>query len=394
MTTVIAFGSMAATTALAQSNFQTRQLSEEYVAEGTAVGDINGDGHQDVVAGPHWYEGPSFEKRHAFREPVEYDIDDYSHNFITFSHDFDGDGHLDILAIGIPGEAGHWYENPGSGQLDPHWDKHLAMEDVDNESPMLTELVDLNDDEQPELICQHDNYFGYATFDSDNPRQRWTFHPISPQTAGGRYTHGLGAGDIDGDGRLDFIEKNGWWEQPDSLKGEPEWEHHPHKFAEAGAQMLVLDVDGDGDNDLVTAWEVHGRGLAWHEQLEGRNGSVGFKRQWIMKPHPPEDNDGEVVFSQPHAMDAADFDGDGRMDFVTGKRFWAHLGKDPGSEMPAVLYWYESADEKDNRFKPHLIHDDSGVGTQVLAKDVNDDGRPDVIVSNKKGTYVHLKEPN
>ncbi|MBI3874389.1 MAG: FG-GAP repeat protein, partial [Verrucomicrobia bacterium] len=43
-------------------------------------------------------------------------------------------------------------------------------------------------------------------------------------------------------------------------------------------------------------------------------------------------------------------------------------------------------------FVPHLIDDDSGVGTQVTVGDVNGDGLPDVIVGNKKGVFVFLHE--
>ncbi len=42
-------------------------------------------------------------------------------------------------------------------------------------------------------------------------------------------------------------------------------------------------------------------------------------------------------------------------------------------------------------FVPHLVHDDSGVGTQVAAGDINGDGLPDVIAGNKKGTHIHLQ---
>ena len=45
------------------------------------------------------------------------------------------------------------------------------------------------------------------------------------------------------------------------------------------------------------------------------------------------------------------------------------------------------------QFIPHQIDDDSGVGTQVTAVDLNGDGVPDVIVSNKKGTFVYLSQP-
>lgn len=44
------------------------------------------------------------------------------------------------------------------------------------------------------------------------------------------------------------------------------------------------------------------------------------------------------------------------------------------------------------RFIPHMIDDNSGVGTQVAAVDLNGDGIPDVIVGNKKGTFVFLSQ--
>ncbi len=87
------------------------------------------------------------------------------------------------------------------------------------------------------------------------------------------------------------------------------------------------------------------------------------------------------------------------MDFVTGKRWWAHGSKgDVETNEPAVLYWFEtkrdgSADSGGGvEFVPHKIDDDSGVGTQVTAVDLNKDGTPDVIVANKKGIFVFLSE--
>ena len=59
------------------------------------------------------------------------------------------------------------------------------------------------------------------------------------------------------------------------------------------------------------------------------------------------------------------------------------------------MLWFEHHREDGGQvsFVPRLIDDDSGVGTQVAATDVNSDGRPDVIVANKKGIFVHLSEP-
>lgn len=397
--------------------FKKIKLSEHFWSEGANYGDFNKDGKMDVVSGPYWWEGPDFQKKHEFypatksftlkkEDGTEEKIPGYEgalgkknaytdDNFFAFVYDFNGDQWTDILVVGFPSKATWWYENPKGAE--GHWNRHTAVENTGNESPTLG---DLTGDGKPELLFHTSlkegtnsvSYFGYAAPDWKNPTAMWTFHKISTPGNWHHFNHGLGWGDVNGDGKADIMEKDGWWEQPKSLAGDPVWKQHKVAFAPAGgAQMYAYDVNGDGLNDVITSLAAHGYGLAWYEQLkEKKEGEIQFKQHIIMNKEPKENRYG-VRFSQLHAIDLVDMDGDGLKDIVTGKRFWAHgpaADADPGA--PPVLYWFKHGG--DAGFIPYLIDNDSGVGTQVVAGDLNGDKLPDVVVGNKKGTFVFIHE--
>jgi hypothetical protein len=383
LSTAFAVSALSATAG--EVKWKTIQLSNEFHAEGAATGDFNKDGKNDIVYGPYWWEGPDFQKRHQIYDGKPYDARGYSKNFFAYTPDLNKDGWADVLVLGFPGEESYWFANPQGKE--GNWSKYSILKVTDNESPHWT---DVTGDGKPEIVCSSGGHFGYAA-PGEDPTKEWPFTKISPNVGVQRFTHGLGVGDVNGDKRLDVLEMGGWWEQPADARTTPEWTKHAFKFTDrGGAQMFTQDFDGDGDADVLTSLAAHGYGLAWFEQKDG-----SFIKHDIM---PADAKDGPR-YSELHAVDVADFNGDGVKDFVTGKRWWSHApkadgtGGEPGTHDDAVVYWYEVKPGKVSgkaEFIPHLIHNQSGVGTQVTAVDVDGNGVPDVVVGNKKGAFVSL----
>src|SRR3954467_690802 len=176
--------------------FEKIQLSDQFFSEGANFGDFNHDGVMDAVSGPYWYEGPEFKARHEIYPAAPYDPLHYSENFFAFTHDFNGDGWTDVLVLGFPGVDASWYENPGERKQP--WRRHVVFLPVDNESPTFADVFGKG---QPVLLCTANGRIGYATFDPKDAVRPWTFHAISPPGPWQRFTHAIGYGDVNGDGR-------------------------------------------------------------------------------------------------------------------------------------------------------------------------------------------------
>ena len=367
-------------------HFRMQQLSDFFYSWGATVGDINHDGIPDVIAGPFYYLGPDYTERHEFTAARSYSpSNNFPEGMVYFSYDYTGDGWPDILCV--DSRPIYLYVNPRG-----EWRRWDRFNVVPNATSEIEVFRDIDGDGKPEILFAGPNAtLAYAKPDPANPTGVWKTHNISePGLAG---AHGMGVGDINGDGRMDVVNSRGWWEQPAGGASEGPWKFHPAQFGNGGAEMGVYDVNGDGLNDVVTVVAAHGWGIAWFEQKRDAQGNISFVRHDIMGDYSTK-NAGNVTFSEAHAAAFADMDGDGVPDLIVGKRLYSHLEShlDPDPYGPAVLYWYRTVRnpkaEGGAEFVPELIHNRSGVGSQFVVTDLNGDGAPDIVISCVKGTFI------
>ena len=339
----------------------------------------------DVVYGPYWFAGPDFKKSHEIYPAKPQPMNAYADHFFAWVHDFNADGHNDVLTVGFPGTPAYVYENPGKTlNSHGHWTKHQVFDWVSNESPAFT---DITGDGQPELVCTRAGMFGYAT-PTKNSFDPWTFTRISDAIAHERFGHALGVGDVDGDNRQDILMNAGWFKNPGSNQ-EGLWEFSPTPFCPGGADMFAYDVNGDGLNDVITSLDAHGYGLAWWEQRLDANGQREFVKHLIMGSKPSENPYG-LHFSELHSVRLADINGDGLQDIITGKTYWSHHRQSSNWDAGPVVYWFELNRNADHSVEwvPHLADDTSGIGRQIVVADIDGNESPDIVVGGMLGCHV------
>ena len=380
-------------------NFRMVRLTPFYYSFASAAADFDRDGNMDVVSGPFIFFGPEFtKKREIYLALATQPGVSFSSNWLEFAGDFTGDGWPDVLLASTSGTI--LYVNPKGEPR--RWD---AFKNVIPPGPSVAEVTvmkDIDGDGKADLVYMGGGALRWARADPTNPTGQWLSTQVGEP--GTYVAHGIGAGDINGDGKPDILNAYGWWENPGKADT-PMWKYHPQAFgrsngrgAPGGAEMCVYDVNGDGLNDVVTSLQAHVFGLAWFEQKRDAAHNVTFERHMISDDFASK-NAGNVTFSEPHGSTCADMDGDGVPDFVVGKRFFSHQESytDPDPMGPAVLYVYKTVRNKNApggaEFVPSLVHNASGAGSQITVTDLNKDGINDIATGGELGAFVFLGAP-
>jgi hypothetical protein len=334
-------------------------------SESAAIADINGDGRLDIVSGENWYEAPHWVKHH-FREILH--TNNYIDDLSTLPLDVDGDGRVDLVTSGWFSKKLAWWQNPG--KTDAPWQEHPIETGYSIE---FTFLVDLdNDGKQEEILPQFgDEKAPLAWYERDH-HGGFTKHVVSPRS----YGHGIGVGDVNGDGRKDILTQEGWLEAPpDPRSGN--WKMHADwKLGDVGF-LYVADVNGDGRPDVITSM-AHNYGIFW---LENKADSSWEK-------HVIDDS-----WSQAHAVTLVDFRGNHNIGLLTGKRYMAHNGHDPGEREPLGVYWYERVMAPGGgrlEWAKHVLDygGRTGGGIQIPVADIDGDGDLDFVVAGKSGLFL------
>jgi hypothetical protein len=359
-----------------QLRWETQRLVKN-LNEGIDIADINRDGTPDIISGPYWFEGPRWE-RHPVRD-IGIGNDEFFQNNGDHAIDLNGDGWVDDLSASWFTDRIYWYENPGREGLarGEKWKQHDVV--GGQNCCEGTVLEDIDGDKVPELIVNswtEDKPLTVVKITPGKDGKSPSFEVIQPGGPG--YGHGVSVGDINGDGRKDIFTNQGWYEQPEKDWTKNKWTfHRMFDYHHLSLPGQIVDVNGDGKNDVFTG-QGHNYELRWLEQGPVRDGEITWTEHLIDKS-----------YSQMHCIAWADLDGDGKKEFITGKRWRGHKGTDPGGTEPVCLYRYVW-NAKEKKFDRDTISYDSEIGTgmQIQIADLNGDKRPDIAVAGKTGTWL------
>lgn len=327
----------------------------------TALVDLTGDGRLEFITGQQggdifWYEYRPAAPwvRHLLGRNSPSDVG-------GAAMDVNGDGHTDFVT------GGAWYENPGN-PTEQEFVRHVFDGELNSVHDIA--IGDIDGDGRGDVVTMADTR-RVATNElrwykiPDDPTQPWI------PTRIGEPTHaGVSLGDIDGDGDLDVVRSNAWFE---NLGGGERWQQHTMTepwgadspaFAVNATKTATADINGNGRLDVVICdAENPGSKIAWLEAPEDPR-----RGEWRTHHLPRSDDDPRGAL---HSLQLADFNNDGRLEILA-----VEMERFPGRRPPRWFLW-ENVDGKGS-FVEHVILDANLGGHETVAGDVDGDGDVDV----------------
>jgi CubicO group peptidase (beta-lactamase class C family) len=222
------------------------------------IADLNGDGRLDVVARDQSAFGKTGNKVYVFFQGEK---NEWSRLVIDCPHgeglklgDIDADGDADIVLGGL------WHENPGD--TDSRWPPHRYAPEW-TEGDTKVELADFNGDGRTDIVLSPAELKGetyrvsWFAAPADRRRENWNEIVVIPSIE--CVIHSLGIGDFDGDGTPDIaIAEMHQGQDPDEVmvlyneQQGRDW--RKQVLSRSGSHdIVVTDIDGDGDPDIVGA---------------------------------------------------------------------------------------------------------------------------------------------
>lgn len=371
-------------------NFRVHKLATDSEFSAATAFDINGDSANDIICGAFFYPGPGFQERHQFRdvEVIRGRFDDYS----NLSQDVDADGDLDIISVNYRSKSLYWCENPSTAAMASNperlWEKHVIDMPGSSETGRL---IDVDGDGQKDILPSGTSFAAWyrklSTEQGEPPK--WKRVDLPAEMIG----HGIGAGDINGDGRIDIVSPNGWATPAgDDVEGRWVWQGDFKLARDCGLPIEVRDVDQDGDADLVWS-RGHNYGIYWTEQITAddieapeRGGEYWEAVNPLLSTPGWVTHAIDTSWSCAHTLMFADLNGDGREELIAAKRFQGHDGRDPGENAPLRIVAYDFQIETRAWKSSVLSHDgDVGVDLDSVCSDLDGDGDIDILAPTRGG---------